>query len=70
MKTQEMNRSVALKLSWALIKSADWKEGEQETIKIIPLWALRFVYNRIKNNPDLYMNAFSQCGWKFEEVLK
>jgi len=67
----KMGRSEALKAAWSLTHCAGWSErnNERETAKNIPKWALKFVYGRLKSNPDLYCDALSQTGGKFRELL-
>ena len=59
-----------LKFAWSLIKSCDWRKDEQERIKQCSISALKMVYGRIKNKPNLYMDSLDQCGWKFQEEIK
>lgn len=59
-----------MKEAWALTNNAGWVDGEKETIKKIPDSVLKMVLKRIKDNPGMKCNAFSQCGWKFIDELK
>lgn len=65
-----MNRSDALKAAWDLAHSCDWIEGEKEKAKLIPLWAVKMVYEKLEKNTNLFADAYTQCGWKFRELLK
>jgi hypothetical protein len=59
-----------MKFAWSLIRSSDWREGEEDRIKTCSGKALKMVFGRIKSKPDLYMDSLEQCGWKFEEEFK